>query len=62
VCRQSQSRWRQQDNAEVTGGVVVDVEREPDLLGVKGRRLADVCDRQGDDLDRVVHQAPTMAL
>jgi hypothetical protein len=46
-------------DAEVADRVVVDVEGEAGLPGVEGRGLVDVADRQGDDLELVVHQAPT---
>jgi hypothetical protein len=55
---QPRAGWCELDDAEVGGGLVVDVEGEPGLLGVEGGCLVDVADGQGDDLELVVHQAP----
>jgi hypothetical protein len=45
-------------DAEAGGRVVVDVEGEAGLPGVERLRLVDVADRQGDDLELAVNQAP----
>ena len=39
---------------------VSDVEREAGLPGVERQGLVDVADRDGDDLNLVIHQAPAM--
>jgi hypothetical protein len=51
---------RELHDAEVASRVVVDVKGEAGLLDVERRRLVDVVDGQSDDLEPVIHQAPTM--
>src|SRR4029079_12666188 len=57
--RATRSRWRQLDDAEVFVRLVVDVDREADLLAVEGLRPVDIGDRDRHELELVVHRQAT---